>query len=93
MAKQLNQSGGGANFSTPTGTIAATGGVIANPTPDPGMDNITAHSSNSRIRSISNTTSIYPTGGNNTPQTQKVGLAAGDLMIRRLCNYGCFASI
>ncbi|VUZ39677.1 unnamed protein product, partial [Hymenolepis diminuta] len=71
MAKQLNQSGGGANFSTPTGTIAATGGVITNPTPDPGMDNITAHSSNSRIRSISNTTSICPTGGNNTPQTQK----------------------
>ncbi|KAM3184628.1 hypothetical protein ACTXT7_007967 [Hymenolepis weldensis] len=71
MAKQLNQSVGGANFSTPTSTIAATGGVIANPTPDPGMDNITAHSSNSRIRSISNATSIYPTGGNNTPQTQK----------------------
>ncbi|KAM7533945.1 hypothetical protein Aperf_G00000109290 [Anoplocephala perfoliata] len=84
IAKQQNQvlsqqvGGQQINSSSLTGTgtaagvVDAFGGVNA-ATVGAVTDNATAHSSNSRLRSISNVANSYPTGGHSTPQTQKVG--------------------
>lgn len=72
MAKQHHQ------LLAQSGTTAASGGAsgaatvaAAAGTVNPVIE-ATAVLANSRMRSISNATSIYPTAGSNTPQTQKV---------------------
>lgn len=73
MAKQqhqlLAQSGATAASGGASGaaTVAAAAGTV-NP-----VIEATAVLANSRMRSISNVTSVCPTAGSNTPQTQKVG--------------------
>lgn len=76
IARQQRQMLGQSGTPVALSSAADAGGV-----PTPGAtsmmttganDNVTEHSFNSRVRSISNVTSVNPTGGSNTPQLQNV---------------------
>lgn len=76
-ARLLRELSAGGTPTTPTGTVVAASGAgvaTSNAPSVPGIDNATALSSNSRTRSVSNATTIYPAGGTGTPQAQKVSL-------------------